>query len=623
MDMDIATSLMFFETSSTLITFILLGKYLEAVARERTNGAIQSLLELQPTDAVLVETDTAGNVTERVVDANTLVVGDVVRVTRGGRIPADGDIADGTAMVNEAMITGESLPVYRVVGDRVIGSTICDDGTINVRVTSDSSNSTLRSIVRLMETAASSKAPIQSVADSVSSYFVPSIIILSIFVWIIWFTLAISNVLPEHYGVIRDGPFLFAFLFAISVLVIACPCALGLATPTALMVGTGIGAKLGILIKGGTALQTAQSINTFIFDKTGTLTKGKPQVNAIILISNKYSSQELSYYIGSAELFSEHIIGKALIDFCKKNTNKIFIEPINFNAITGRGLSCEINHKLINIGSPMYIRSLNIKGSNDIDILIQYLENQAQTPLCVAIDGELVAVIAIADRVKDEARSVVEYLQTHGVRVIMCTGDSRRTAEVIGAQIGLTPADISAEAMPQDKLALVQTLMDSGRTVAMCGDGLNDSPALSAAHLGVSIGSGTAIASEAADVVLMRDDLRDVITALDLSRAVVRRIYINFGWALAYNVLGIPLAAGLFYPLVTIRLPPEIAAFCMAMSSVSVILSSLALRLYRRPVIHDRQETAVVTVRKEKESESTGFTHEHGEFVFTGRVSLR
>lgn len=579
-------AIQFFETSSTLITFVILGKYLEALAKGKTSEALNKLMSLQASTAILLLMDNNGQVKEeKEIDINLLSVGDIVKIIRGAKVPADGIITVGQGSLNESMITGESMPVTKSVGENVIGSTICEEGMLHVRVTAASDDSTLSQILKLMEDAQASKAPIQAFADRISTFFVPTVVCLAFVVWLIWFSLSVTNSLPVSYS-LGEGSFLFSFLFGISTVVIACPCALGLATPTAVMVGTGVGAKLGILIKGGQALETAHKITAFVFDKTGTLTVGKPQVSHFTVLPSgiKWSLGQLAFWLGTAERDSEHVLAKACVVFAQQYTTPLS-SATDFSATTARGLQCTIEGHRVHIGNRSWMMDNNITVSPLADDTLASFELQAETGLCFSVDNELVAVLGLSDRPRPEATSIVAYLQKMKIRVIMCTGDNRRTAQVVAQELGISAENTVAEALPSTKHDLVKRLQSEGHVVAMIGDGINDSPALAAADLGFSVGTGTDIAMEAADVVLMKNDLRDVITALDLSRTTFNRIRLNFVWALGYNTLGIPIAAGVFFPLVKIRLPPELAAFAMAMSSVSVILSSLALRLYRKPVV--------------------------------------
>ena len=604
----VMASLMFFETSSTLLTFIVLGKVLEAVAKGRTSEALTKLMGMQCSRAVLVTwsseseggaEEERGRRQEEEVDVSLLRKGDVVKVVRGGKVPADGVITQGSASISEAMITGESVSVTKVEGDAVIGATIVEEGCIEMRVTAAGSDSVLSHIVGLMESAQASKAPIQAYADRVSRAFVPGVVGLAVLVFLLWLTLSLTSALPSSYDEEGDGSFLFSFLFAVSVLVIACPCALGLATPTAVMVGTGVGAKLGVLIKGGQALETAHHITAFVFDKTGTLTQGKPVVKHFtVLPSSQLHSpsssssaagtsdvEYLSWLLGCSERDSEHVLARACVEFATAVSGRELSSASNFTAVSGRGLQCEVDGRVVHLGNREWMEANGVAVSPLAERLMADYERQAETALCMSIDRRLSVIVGLADQVRPEAAAVLAHLQSMRIRTIMCTGDHPRTAAVVARSVGLAPSDVFAQAMPTTKFELVRRLQSEGHTVAMIGDGINDSPALAAADLGVSIGTGTEVAMEAADVVLIKSDLRDVITALDLSRTTFNRIRLNFLFALLYNTLSIPVAAGVFYPVDRTRLPPELAAFAMAMSSVSVVLSSLALNWYRKPIV--------------------------------------
>jgi Cu+-exporting ATPase len=577
----------FFEISSTLITFVVLGRLLESVAKARTSEALSKLIDMQTDRALVVTRGEDGEVREEWVDVELLEVGDRVRVVRGAKVPADGEVEEGESAVDESMITGESMPVVKRRGDKVIGATVNQEGTLLVRLTHVGEQSTLANIMRLIEDAQGGKAPIQQVADRISSVFVPVVVALSLITFVVWLVVAKSGSLPHHW-LKEESEFLFAFLFGIAVLVIACPCALGLATPTALMVGTGVAASRGILIKGGEPLETAHRISAFVFDKTGTLTIGKPRVNAVKLLGSKVPLRELCFLLGSAERDSEHVLGKAVRDFAVAQlaaadgaAEAQLVAPSKFEAVTGRGLRARVSEHEVLIGNRAWLQENGVRISAYAHVSMASMEMRGQTVLAVAVDGVLVALLAVADVVRPEAQTVIRALQNKGIQVWMCTGDNRRTAGVVAKGLGIT--HVRAEVMPADKLSLVRELQAQGHVVAMIGDGINDSPALTQADLGMSVAHGTDIAVEAADIVLMKSDLRDLVIALDVSSATFNRIRWNFLWALGYNVLGIPIAAGVFFPLVRMRLPPEIAALAMALSSVSVVVSSLLLKRYRPP----------------------------------------
>jgi Cu+-exporting ATPase len=605
----------FFETAATLITLVLVGKYLEALAKGNTSQALQKLLTLQPDTAMLltpvpavrasasVSSNDDGKsliaeaeledqqYTSREVPADSLRRGQLVKVVRGGKLPADGVVRSGAADVDESMVTGEPMAVHKTAGDSVVGATMLEEGTLVVEVTSSGQDTTVSQILKLMTQAQMSKAPVQLFADRLSSRFVPVVVFLSVFTFIVWISLVSSGALPTHWHE-DEGDVLFALMFAIAVMVIACPCALGLATPTAVMVGTGVGAGMGILIKGGEALEKAHKVTAFVFDKTGTLTEGKPSVSSVKLIPNAQGADahdlaRVAFLIGSAELNSEHILGKAVIAYAEgvlaeSKSGQPLVQPKEFEALSGHGLKCLVDGVRVHIGNRAWIHVCGLQGMSEVvETAMHGIESLGQTALLVALDGAVVAVLAIADKVKKDARLVLNGLKSRGIMVWMCTGDNRTTASVVAAELGIS--HVHAEVLPMDKFNLVKQLQAQGHVVGMVGDGINDSPALAQADLSVAIGTGTDVAVEAAQVVLVKDNLRDIYTALDLSQVTFSRIRYNFMWALGYNLLGIPVAMGMFYPLFQVRLPPTLAGAAMAMSSVSVVMSSLLIKWYKRP----------------------------------------
>ena len=582
-------SVMFFETASTLLTFIMLGKWLEAVAKGKTSDALTALLGLAPKSATLVEWRESDQsvVSESEVALSLLRAGDVVKVIRGGRVPADGEVVQGKADVNESMLTGESVPVTRTSGSAVMGGTAVEDGCIIVRVTSTGDATTLSSIVRLMESAQSGRAPLQAFADSVSRIFVPAIVLLSLVVLAVWLLLADTGRVPSSWYD-SDGSFLFAFLFGLSVLVIACPCALGLAAPTALMVGTGVGARHGILFnKGGEVVSSGGRVTCFVFDKTGTLTVGKPTVRHLTLFDARISVDEAIWLLGCAEVDSEHVLGRACVELAKavwSVKGKSVQAASDWTAVTGRGVRCVVDGKRVYVGNRAWMRDCGVSVPAAAERLLVEYEQLAETALCMAVDDRLVCLLGLADALKDEAAAVLAVLRSQGIRTIMCTGDSAHTANVVASRLSLARDDVVSGARPSTKYELVRALQARGDFVAMAGDGINDGPAISASDVGIAMGGvGTEVACQAADVVLMRGDLRELLTALHLTATVHRRIRINFLCALVYNVLAIPIAAGVQFPAWQTRLPPELAAVAMALSSVSVVVSSLALNWYRKP----------------------------------------
>ncbi|KAL8101516.1 putative copper-transporting ATPase HMA5 [Apium graveolens] len=575
----------FFETSSMLISFILLGKYLEILAKGKTSEAISKLMNLAPQTATLLTLDSEGNVkNEEEIDSRLIQRTDMIKILPGAKVASDGIVVWGQSHVNESMITGEARPVAKRQGDTVIGGTVNENGVLHIRVTHVGSESALSQIVRLVESAQMAKAPVQKFADRISKYFVPMVIALSVITWLSWFLAGKFNSYPKSWIPSSMDSFQLALQFGISVMVIACPCALGLATPTAVMVGTGVGATQGILIKGGQALESAHKVNCIVFDKTGTLTMGKPLVVNTKLLRNMVLG-EFYDLIAAAEVNSEHPLAKAIVEYAKKfkedGENLVWPEARDFESITGHGVKAIIRNKEIIVGNKSLMLDLNISIPTEAEEMLAEAEGMAQTGILVSINGELTGVVAISDPLKPSAREVVTILKSMNVKSIMVTGDNWGTARSIAKEAGIDT--VIAEAKPEYKAEKVKELQGSGYTVAMVGDGINDSPALVAADVGMAIGAGTDIAIEAADIVLMKSNLEDVITAIDLSRKTFTRIRLNYIWALGYNILGIPIAAGVLFPSTGFRLPPWIAGAAMAASSVSVVGCSLLLRYYRRP----------------------------------------
>lgn len=589
----------YFETSAMLITFVLLGKYLEVVAKGKTSNAIKKLLELAPTTASLLITDADGkHVGEKEIDAQLIQQSDMLKVYPGSKVPADGTVVWGSSHVNESMITGESAPVSKEVGGTVIGGTLNLNGALHIQVTKVGSDAALSQIVRLVETAQMAKAPIQKFADYIASVFVPVVVALAFVTWLGWYLAGVLRAYPEEWLPPASNQFVFALMFAISVLVIACPCALGLATPTAIMVATGIGATHGVLIKGGDALERAQKVQCVVFDKTGTLTKGKPSVTSAKVLSDMQMGDFLRI-VASAEGSSEHPLARAVVDYAyhfhffgelptnmdmqglrTKNTAWL-LTASKFEALPGKGVRCSIDGTDILVGNRKLMSEDGVSIPSVAEDYLKDMEQHARTGILVAFDRRLVGMLAISDPLKREAAVVIEGLKKMGIRPIMLTGDNWTTAQAVAQELGIE--DVKAEVIPAGKAETIRSLQKDGAMVAMVGDGINDSPALAAADVGMAIGAGTDIAIEAADYVLMRNNLEDVITAIDLSRKTFARIRLNYIFAMGYNILAIPLAAGLFFPFLKISLPPWVSGAAMALSSVSVVCSSLLLRRYRAP----------------------------------------
>ncbi|MBN2567378.1 copper-translocating P-type ATPase [Candidatus Woesearchaeota archaeon] len=545
----------YFETSAILITLVMLGKYLEATAKARTSDAIRTLVGLAPKVATVMR----GRKEVRVpVDA--LRVGDVVLVRPGEKVPIDGVITGGASSVDESMITGESIPAEKREGDAVVGGTINRQGTFTFRTTKVGSDTTLARIVKLIEAAQGKKAPIQRFADSVAAYFVPSVIIIAGVTALVW--------LGNAMGVSS------ALVAGVSVLVIACPCALGLATPTAIMVGTGLGARHGVLVKGGDALETAHRLRHVIFDKTGTITTGVPAVTDVVPIG--VAERRFLSVAGSIEKASEHPLAEAIVR-CAKGRGAAVRRVTGFSAVPGMGVTATIDRKRHYFGN----RKLMIRHGvplAGLDGRIASLESQGKTVMVLAGGRAVLGLIAVADTIKEGSREAVGSLQKMGIMVHMITGDNERTAQAIARQAGIS--HVFAEVLPEEKAGYVKRLRETG-PVAMVGDGINDAPALAQADIGIAMGSGTDVAMETGDVVLMRDDLRDVAKAIRLSRLTMRKIQQNMFWALVYNMLGIPIAAGLLYPFTGWLLSPIVAGAAMAFSSVSVVSNSLLLKRAR------------------------------------------
>ncbi|XP_074317462.1 putative copper-transporting ATPase HMA5 [Silene latifolia] len=588
----------FFETSAMLISFVLLGKYLEVLAKGKTSAAIAKLMDLAPETATLLTLDPNGNVlTEKEIDSRLIQKNDVLKVIPGAKVACDGIVTWGQSYVNESMITGESRPVPKRKGDVVIGGTVNQNGVLHVKATRVGSESALSQIVRLVESAQMAKAPVQKLADRISTFFVPLVIFLSVFTWLAWFLAGKFHSYPKSWIPSSMDSFELALQFGISVMVIACPCALGLATPTAVMVGTGIGASQGILIKGGQALETAHKVNCIVFDKTGTLTEGKPLVVSTRLLKQMVL-RDFYELVAAAEVNSEHPLAKAVVEYAKKfredEEYQIWPEARDFAAIIGHGVKAIVQNKEILVGNKGLMVDQGITVSIEAEELLAEAERMAQTGILVSIEGEVTGVIAISDPLKPTAHAVISILKSMNVKSIMVTGDNKGTADSIARQVGIDT--VIAEAKPEQKAEKIKELQGEGYTVAMVGDGINDSPALVAADVGMAIGAGTDIAIEAADIVLMKSNLEDVIIAIDLSRKTFSRIRLNYVWALGYNVLGIPIAAGILFPSTKFRLPPWIAGAAMAASSVSVVLWSLLLKNYKRPNKLDNLEVRQIRV---------------------------
>lgn len=556
---------LYFESVAVILTLITLGKYLESVSKGKTSQAIKALMGLAPKTATIIRDNK-----EMTIPIEEVISGDIVIVKPGEKIPVDGEVIEGNTSIDESMLTGESIPVEKTIGSSVVGASINKTGFIKYRATKVGKDTALSQIVKLVEEAQGSKAPIAKMADVISSYFVPTVIILAVIGSIGWL---IAGETP-----------LFAITIFIAVLVIACPCALGLATPTAIMVGTGKGAENGVLIKGGEALEIAHLINTIVFDKTGTITEGKPIVTDII--SSGISEDELLVIAASAEKGSEHPLGEAIVK-CAEEKKLNFKNIDKFNAIPGHGIEVKIDDKEVLLGNRKLMDDKKIKSenvSNNSDLFEQgnNLAEQGKTPMYIAINNNLVGIIAVADIVKPSSKKAIESLHNMGIKVAMITGDNKKTAEAIAKQVGIDL--VLSEVLPEDKANEVKKLQKDNLKVAMVGDGINDAPALAQADVGIAIGSGTDVAIESADIVLMKSDLMDVTTAIKLSRATIKNIKQNLFWAFGYNVLGIPVAMGILHIFGGPLLNPMIAAAAMSLSSVSVLTNALRLRKFNPEV---------------------------------------
>ncbi|MGN2337115.1 heavy metal translocating P-type ATPase [Clostridium cagae] len=547
---------LYFESAAVILTLITLGKYLEAVSKGKTSQAIKALMGLAPKNATVIR-----NGIESIILIEEVVVGDIVLVKPGAKLPVDGEVIDGSTSIDESMLTGESIPVEKEIGSNVIGASINKTGFIKYKATKVGKDTALAQIVKLVEEAQGSKAPIAKLADIISSYFVPIVIGLAVIAAVAW--------------LIAGESMIFALTIFISVLVIACPCALGLATPTAIMVGTGKGAENGVLIKGGEALETTYKLNTIVFDKTGTITEGKPKVTDILV--NNITENEILSLAASAEKGSEHPLGEAIVK--EAEDRKLTLKGINkFNAIPGHGIEVLIDEKNIFLGNKKLMKEKNVDISS-LDAQSERLSNEGKTPMYISINSELKGIIAVADTVKENSKEAIEILHSMGIKVAMITGDNKNTTNAIAKQVGIDI--VLAEVLPEDKANEVEKLQKDGDKVGMVGDGINDAPALAKADIGIAIGSGTDVAIESADIVLMKSDLMDVPTAIKLSKATIRNIKENLAWAFGYNILGIPVAMGILHIFGGPLLNPMIAAGAMSFSSVSVLLNALRLRNFK------------------------------------------
>ncbi|MCL5998033.1 MAG: HAD-IC family P-type ATPase [Chloroflexi bacterium] len=602
----------FFESAALLTAFIVLGRWLEALTRGRTSEAIRKLMKLQPKIAHVIR---AGQ--EVVLPADEVESGDLIIVRPGESIPVDGAVTEGYSAVDESMLTGESLPVEKKAGDSVIGGTLNKTGAFKFRATKVGKDTALAQIIKLVEDAQASKAPIQKLADWVAGHFILGVHALAVLVFVFWFFLGYqayfnpdSSFILSPYKLGAIGVFGFSLLLSVTVLVISCPCAVGLATPSAMMAGTGKAAEYGVLFKGAEAIENASKLQTIVFDKTGTLTKGEPSVTDVVIsdfglgildcgldlnptsasqsaiqsaIENQ-KSKILLRLAASAEKNSEHPLGEAIVRGAQTR-GLALADAESFDSIPGHGVEARVDGRNLLLGNRKLMRERRIDFA-PLMSQAEQLEGDGKTVMFVALDGTPAGLIAVADTLKEHSAAAVAQLHRLGLEVAMITGDNRRTAEAIARQVGIDR--VLAEVLPQDKAAEVKQLQTLGRKVAMVGDGVNDAPALAQADVGMAIGSGTDVAKETGDVILIKDDIRDVVVTLEVAKATMRKVKQNLFWAFVYNTLGIPLAAGLFYPIMSVIISPELAGLLMAVSSVTVTLNTLLLKRFKPSVRHDR-----------------------------------
>ena len=581
----------FWESSAALLTFILLGRYVEIVAKGKASNAIKELLKLEAKEAHVIRDGS-----EVTVPIDSIILGDIVVVRPGEKIPVDGIITEGKSHIDEKVVTGESFPVSKKLGDEVIGATVNQEGLFKFKATKVGKDTLLNQIIEMVEEAQASRAPIQDLVDKISEYFVPTVIVISVLVFVGWYFVA---GLPFRAGLVK----------MIAVLVISCPCAMGLATPTALVVGIGRATKYGIILKGGEALESAYKIDSIVFDKTGTLTIGKPVVTDFVMLDNSFKEDEALLLAASLELGSEHPLARAIIEKGKEKGLNL-VEPKNFTDVSGMGLTGTVGDKTVHIGNLAYMDKLKIDSKN-YQPTLHKLQNEAKTTVFLLVNNKPTALIGMADTLKPFAKEAITELKRMGKSIIMITGDNQKTADAIAKLTGIDR--VMAEVLPQNKAEAVNKLQSEGKNVAMVGDGINDSPALAQADVGIAIGSGTDVAIETGEIVLVKDDLRDVVTAIQLSGKTIRKIWQNLFWAFIYNVIAIPIAGGahllftqsslgvvapwvvkisekfgrvggIFMAFSQTTLRPEIAGFAMAFSSISVVLNSLLLRRYVPPI---------------------------------------
>ncbi|MDB5046767.1 MAG: copper-translocating P-type ATPase, partial [Deinococcus sp.] len=556
------TAHVYYEASAVVITLILLGKYFEALAKGRSSEAMKKLLHLQPKTARVLR----GN-QELELPVDEVLLGDLISVRPGEKIPVDGEVTGGQSFVDESMITGEPVPVAKQLGAAVVGGTINQNGVFQFKATKIGAETALAQIIKLVERAQGSKPPIQGLADAVVAVFVPVVLGIAALTFLVWLMFGGQQALS------------FALVNTVAVLIIACPCAMGLATPTSIMVGTGKAAELGVLFRSGAALEGLQGVQVVALDKTGTLTKGKPELTDFVLAAG-FGRQQVLPLVASAEAQSEHPSARAIVDAAQRE-GSVLTAPQHFEAVPGFGLNAQVEGRRVQIGADRYMKQLGL----DVTAFgpqAQHLGDEGKSPLYAAIDGQLAALIAVADPIKAGSAEAVQALHQQGLKVAMITGDNARTAQAIARQLGID--QVLAEVLPSGKSDAVKALQATGVRVAFVGDGINDAPALAQADVGLAIGTGTDVAVETADVILMSGDLRGVPNALALSRATLRNIRLNLFWAFAYNIILIPVAAGVLYPALGWLLSPVLAAAAMGLSSVFVLTNALRLRSFRPPL---------------------------------------
>ncbi|MGD0854512.1 MAG: heavy metal translocating P-type ATPase [Dehalococcoidia bacterium] len=581
----------FYEAAALLTAFIILGRYLEAVTRGRTSEAIRRLMKLQPRTAHVVREDQ-----EKEIPADEVLINDIIVVRPGESIPVDGTVVEGYSSVDQSMITGESIPIEKKTGDEVIGGTINKTGAFKFRATRVGRDTALSQIITLVEEAQTTKAPIQRIADKVAGRFILGVHILSLITFLFWFFIGFSlwftpdsRMMLTPYSLNLVGSFGFALLVSVTVLVISCPCALGLATPSAIMAGTGKGAEYGILFKGADAMETASKVKAVIFDKTGTLTKGEPSVTDVIALNG--DEKEVLHLAGVTEKNSEHPLGAAIVAGARDRGIELE-DADNFDAIPGQGVFASLGERNLLLGNRRLMQEQEISIEKLIPAA-ERLEHEGKTAMFLAVDGEALGIVAVADTLKETSARAIEELHRMNIEVAMITGDNLRTAKAIAKQVGIDR--VLAEVLPQDKANEVKKLQQEGKIVAMVGDGINDAPALAQADVGIAIGSGTDVAKETGNVILVKDDLLDVVAGIQIAKATMRKITENLIWAFGYNTLAIPFGMGVLYPFVAQLVSPELAALLMATSSLSVTLNTLRMRGFV-PAVR-RQQRAVAKTR--------------------------